>query len=117
MELLADKEITSFLVSNGLSPFRLPHEYAGFRISGAEVLVNYNIGGDLDWYLVETPGEGEAIGMTEIPDWVKELCDREGYTDPQFLNGKWWAFQANDVMPTPIDEATLQKHFELISPQ
>ena len=37
------------------------------------------------------------------PEWLTNYCNDHGYTDPEFIEGQWWAFPPNGVMRSPID--------------
>jgi hypothetical protein len=43
--------------------------------------------------------------MSDIPNYVQDYCDRNSYTEPQFVDGEWWAFPPSGVMPVviPVD--------------
>ena len=36
------------------------------------------------------------------PEWLTNYCNNHGYTDPEFIEGQWWAFPPNGVMSVPI---------------
>jgi hypothetical protein len=38
-----------------------------------------------------------------LEEQVKKWCDQNGYSDPQQVDGQWWAFPPNGVMQICID--------------
>lgn len=37
-----------------------------------------------------------------IPRQIEQYCTENGYTEPQWVDGRWWAFPCNGVMPVPL---------------
>ena len=41
-----------------------------------------------------------------IPQQVIDFCDENGYTEPQWVDRKWWAFPPHGVMPVELPIAS-----------
>lgn len=43
-----------------------------------------------------------------VPSSITSWCEVHGYTEPQFLDGQYWAFPPNAVMPVPIERKLIE---------
>ncbi|UFP97119.1 hypothetical protein [Gloeobacter morelensis] len=52
-------------------------------------------------FIEQQPADKEAVA-DQPPQSVRSFCKREGWSEPQLVNGAWWAYPPNAVMPIPV---------------